>query len=244
MPASASDVDEVARAVRRTRPSASSARGAAAPRAGRSARSRRGRRAGASPIVRSAKRAVGVQRAAISIAPSAGLHAVGHRAALEGRPGRAARGEDAAVARQHDLGVRADVDEHRGCRAAGRRGRRRRDRRRHRRRRGSRSAGRPRRAPCGCARTPSSCARCGQDRSSRGCPAISSSSRDRLVRALADRGDVEAEEEIAHRRVADHDDLVDLAAVDRLALVELAELPVERAARTALRSSPPPSASS
>ena len=48
-------------------------------------------------------------------------------------------------------------------------------------------------------------------RSSARWPASSSSSIARLVRPLADRRDVEAEEEVAHRRVADHDRLVDVA---------------------------------
>ena len=53
----------------------------------------------------------------------------------------------------------------------------------------------------------------------------------RLVRPLPDRRDVEPEEEVSHRGVADDDDLEHLASVDSAALVELSQLLVDRLAQ-------------
>ena len=50
-----------------------------------------------------------------------------------------------------------------------------------------------------------------------------------LVRALPDRLDVDPEEAVAHRRVADDDRLVDHAPVDAQVAAERADLAVERA---------------
>ena len=50
---------------------------------------------------------------------------------------------------------------------------------------------------------------------------------DRLVRELADRPDVDAEEEVAHRAVGDDHRLVDLVPVDAVLAVEVAQLVVE-----------------
>ena len=135
-----------------------------------------------------------------------GLHPVGDLAALEGRAGGAARSHDPSSCRDHDLGVRTDVDQHRhpfvgrvepdGHEIGGDVG--------------ADVARDERRAPDASLRVRVEAELVGERRQV-GRRADSGQDLElggRLVGSLPDRRDVEPEEQVAHGRVADHHDLV------------------------------------
>ena len=148
--------------------------------------------------------------------------------ALEGRAGRARRGEQPAPVAEHDLGVRADVDDERhplgvvrllGQDHAGRVGAR----------RGRRCTAGRRPARPGWARRPSSAA-----------VVLDGPIGRQRERRAAERRRVDAEQEVVHDRVADDRQLEDLGSLDAGLLRERGEQPVERLAdrRRSSRSAP------
>ena len=71
------------------------------------------------PITRKRGSSVSGSMRTRSIAPGRGALAAADLRALEGRPGRARGGEQAVAVAEHDLGVRADVDDQVDLVAAG-----------------------------------------------------------------------------------------------------------------------------
>ncbi len=164
-----------------------------------------------------ARLAVGVDRDALDGAFD-GLHAAGDLIALEGRARGAARHDDAAVVRQGDLGVGADVDGHaRRLRAGQARGGD------HGQAVGAHEAGDGRREVHAALGVHGEAELRGAQRERR------RQRRGEGGAAEADRR--EAEGQVMHGRVADHRHVVEVARRDRLALAELAEQLVDAAAR-------------